>query len=207
RSKTEKEGLARKKKKAEKRAAGEDLKQKPMKPPFGGRVVVDLGFDEKLTDKEINSLCNQLAETYGANRKAGKPFSLLFTSLTGKTLARLSQVHPYKQWKNTEWWAEDYERLWRDNPAAKHSLVYLTADSDEELTELNPDETYVIGGISDQNECLNKAQASGIRTARFPIPSEHPTRKGLTVKAVFDILLHFVDTHIWEATFHAALVQ
>jgi hypothetical protein len=27
------------------------------------------------------------------------------------------------------------------------------------------------------------------------------------VKAVFDILLHFVDTHIWEATFHAALVQ
>jgi hypothetical protein len=45
------EGLARKKKKAEKRAARENLKQKPINPPFGRRVVVDLRFDEKLTDK------------------------------------------------------------------------------------------------------------------------------------------------------------
>lgn len=56
-----KEKLAKKEKKrikAEKRAAGEldsDDEPKPKKrrvgPPFGGRVVVDLGFDEKMSEK------------------------------------------------------------------------------------------------------------------------------------------------------------
>lgn len=56
-----KEKLARKEKKrvkAEKRAAGEldeDEEPQPKKrrvgPPFGGRVVIDLGFDEKMTEK------------------------------------------------------------------------------------------------------------------------------------------------------------
>jgi tRNA (guanine9-N1)-methyltransferase len=31
------------------------------------------------------------------------------------------------------------------------SIVYLTADSPDELTELRPDETYIIGGIVDRN--------------------------------------------------------
>jgi tRNA (guanine9-N1)-methyltransferase len=56
-----KEKLAKKEKKrvkAEKRAAGEldeDDEPPPKKrrvgPPFGGRVVVDLGFDEQMTEK------------------------------------------------------------------------------------------------------------------------------------------------------------
>ncbi|KAJ7775602.1 hypothetical protein DFH07DRAFT_1056778 [Mycena maculata] len=40
----------------------------------------------------------------------------------------------------------------------------LTPDADEEFTELTPDETYLIGGI---NEHLEKAQALGMRMARF----------------------------------------
>jgi tRNA (guanine9-N1)-methyltransferase len=35
--------------------------------------------------------------------------------------------------------------------AAQDSVVYLTADSEQELLELKPDETYVIGGICDHN--------------------------------------------------------
>ena len=34
---------------------------------------------------------------------------------------------------------------------AKSSVVYLTADTEDELTELRPDETYIIGGIVDHN--------------------------------------------------------
>ena len=33
----------------------------------------------------------------------------------------------------------------------KPSFVYLTADTEDELTELRPDETYIIGGIVDHN--------------------------------------------------------
>ncbi|KAJ7355463.1 guanine-1-methyltransferase-domain-containing protein [Mycena albidolilacea] len=219
-----KEKLAKKEKKrvkAEKRAAGEldsDDEPKPKKrrvgPPFGGRVVVDLGFDEKMTEKEVQSLCSQLGYTYSANRHAGHPFALVFSSLNGKSLARLESLGDasYKRWTNTEWWEEGYERLWEADPSVKQSLVYLTADSDEELTELRPDETYVIGGICDhnrlKNECLNKAQASGIRTARLPIGTylaELRTRKVLTVNQAFEILVHWVDTRDWESAFHAVI--
>lgn len=33
----------------------------------------------------------------------------------------------------------------------KSTVVYLTADSEDELSELRPDETYIIGGICDHN--------------------------------------------------------
>lgn len=45
--------------------------------------------------------------------------------------------------------------------AAKESVVYLTADADEELTELKEDETYIIGGICDHNRYK-------VRTAYLP---------------------------------------
>ena len=35
--------------------------------------------------------------------------------------------------------------------ALQDSVVYLTADSEQELLELKPDETYIIGGICDHN--------------------------------------------------------
>lgn len=41
-------------------------------------------------------------------------------------------------------------RITRNN-APKSAVVYLTADSEDELSELRPDETYIIGGICDHN--------------------------------------------------------
>jgi tRNA (guanine9-N1)-methyltransferase len=144
-----KEKAAKKEKKrrrAERLAAGEQLsedeRQKRVKvnhakEPFAARVVLDLGFDDKMSDKvrgcllccftacrngtvscstqEITSLCSQLAYVYSVNRRSSNPFrSLLFTSLNGRTLSRLEKLNDagYKRWAGTEWWAEGYERLW-----------------------------------------------------------------------------------------------
>lgn len=70
-------------------------------------------------------------------------------------------------------------------------LVYLSADSEEELETLSPEEIYIIGGIVDHNRhkmlCQNKAEKMGIRTARLPIGKyieNLPTRKVLTVNQV-----------------------
>ncbi|KAI0920775.1 hypothetical protein AcW1_005049 [Taiwanofungus camphoratus] len=85
------------------------------KKPFGARVVVDLGFDNMMSENEIKSLTSQLAFTYSANRRAVHPFSsILFTSLNGRTLTRMDSINnaAYKRWVDTVWWQEGYERLW-----------------------------------------------------------------------------------------------
>ncbi|KAG2073559.1 hypothetical protein BDR04DRAFT_1094466 [Suillus decipiens] len=148
---------------------------------FAAQVVIDLGFDDMMTDKvrtntvgitvlaraylqEVTSLTSQLAYTYSANRRSSTPFtSLLFTSLNGRTKARLDAINDagYKRWANTKWWEEGYDRIWTsksdscdgDEGFGTHraSVVYLTADSEEELMELKEGEIYVIGGICDHN--------------------------------------------------------
>ncbi|KAI0371519.1 hypothetical protein BV20DRAFT_965273 [Pilatotrama ljubarskyi] len=218
---------------------------------FDARVVVDLGFDEKMTENEVKSLTSQLAYTYSANRKAERPFrSLLFTSLNGRTLARMDATNnaAYKRWVGAEWWTEGYERLWEsgDNGgvaqderaeeklegedkakpkegakrskkqepsrAPKETVVYLTADADDELTELKEGETYIIGGIVDHNRyknlCLNKSKDHQIRSARLPIGtylSELRTRKVLTVNQTFEILLKWVETRSWEQALYSVI--
>ncbi|KAG6850926.1 hypothetical protein H0H93_006752 [Arthromyces matolae] len=250
-----KEKEAKKEKKralAERRAAGdidegEEKKRQKKRPRlhFGGKVVVDLGFDDMMSEKEIISLCSQLAYTYSANRNAAFPFSLLYTSLNGRTLTRLEGQNDagYTRWANTEWWSEGYERLWQDKESSssessgqtsegganedglstkdasagllhdiREKVVYLTADSDQELMELKPEETYIIGGICDHNRyknlCQNKANKSGIRTARLPIGrylASLQTRKVLTVNQVFEILLKWVETKNWEEAFYSVI--
>lgn len=88
---------------------------------------------------------------------------------------------------------------------SQESIVYLTADAEDELTELKEGETYVIGGIVDKNRyknlCANKAKELNIRSARLPIGrylADMPTRKVLTVNQVFDILAYWVSTRDWE---------
>jgi tRNA (guanine9-N1)-methyltransferase len=160
-------------------------KPKVAKPDFNGRVVIDLGFDDKMQEKEIKSLCSQLAYTYSANRNASYPFTLLFTRLNARTKERLEKINDaaYRRWSSTEWWEDEYDRLWA-SPAPsgsrrgdlegekqevkepegttdsqgleiKKNVVYLTADADEELEELKEDETYIIGGICDHNRYKN----------------------------------------------------
>ncbi|KAH6914780.1 guanine-1-methyltransferase-domain-containing protein [Coprinopsis sp. MPI-PUGE-AT-0042] len=94
----------------------------------------------------------------------------------------------------------------------RQKVVYLTADCDEELTELKPDEIYVIGGIVDHNRyknlCLNKAKELGVRTAKLPIGSylSHlPTRKVLTVNQCFEILVKWVETKSWEEALYSVI--
>jgi tRNA (guanine9-N1)-methyltransferase len=70
--------------------------------------------------QEITSLCSQLAYVYSANRRSPNPFrSLLFTSLSGRTLSRLEKLNEggYKRWAGTEWWSECYDRLWTRDSA------------------------------------------------------------------------------------------
>ncbi|KAI0832825.1 guanine-1-methyltransferase-domain-containing protein [Trametes gibbosa] len=245
---------------AEKRAAGEldpeeeeaeqqrkrRRTERGPRTPFGARVVVDLGFDEMMTENEVKSLASQLAYTYSTNKKAVHPFSsLLFTSLNGRTLVRMDATNnaAYKRWVGAEWWTGGYERLWANEEttglenteesreveagserasersknhqpsrATRETVVYLTADTEDELTELKEGETYIIGGIVDHNRyknlCFNKSKEHNIRSARLPIGtylSELRTRKVLTVNQTFEILVKWVETRDWEKALYSVI--
>lgn len=125
-------------------------------------------------------MTSQLAFLYSANRRAVVPIEqVIFTSFNARTKARMDSMNDsaYLRWPRTQFWSESYENLWRseegDAPAddsttpstqvmprvEKEKVVYLTADTDEELAELREDEVYIIGGIVDHN-----------RYKVFPIP-------------------------------------
>ncbi|KAI5893630.1 uncharacterized protein SCHCODRAFT_02622319 [Schizophyllum commune H4-8] len=134
---------------AQKRAAGEldeneeEKLRAPKRPrmsrekPFC-QLVVDLGFDEKMSDNEVKSLASQLGYTYSANRRAPTPFKLLFTGLGGRTLERLESQNDasYKRWQGTEWWREGYEGLWEGSDSGQSAAT--GANGPTESTETAP---------------------------------------------------------------------
>lgn len=56
-------------------------------------------------------------------------------------------------------------RIGSADPVDKRTVVYLTADSEEELTELKPDEIYIIGGICDHNRYKVHSSLTNSRTS------------------------------------------
>ncbi|KAF8514849.1 guanine-1-methyltransferase-domain-containing protein [Hysterangium stoloniferum] len=195
----------------------------PPKILYRARVVIDLGFDDLMSEKEVVSLTSQLAYSYNSNRRSRTPFeSILCTTLNGKTLKRLQVLgNQHERWRHVQFWEKGYEHLWEgettkgvhEEPRCpKENVVYLTGDSEEEIHELKEGETYIIGGICDHNRykslCLNKAESQSIRHARLPIGTylkDFPTRKILTVNQVFDILLHWAEHRNWEKALYAVM--
>jgi len=82
-------------------------------------------------------------------------------------------------------------------------LIYLSADSEEILNEIDDDATLVIGGVVDRNRhkgaALDIAKKYGFKTAKLPL-SDHVKLKSsqvLTVVHVFEILTKFRETNSW----------
>ncbi|XP_031636208.1 mitochondrial ribonuclease P protein 1 homolog [Contarinia nasturtii] len=138
---------------------------------YGQKLVIDLSFENHMTDLERSKLSSGLRRVYAENRAHKKPMdlhlcgvppdSVVLKSLCGQIPTLLSKKSP------TEIHSECFTELF-----PKERLVMLTLDSDNVL-EYNFDDIYIIGGIVDfgRNEPLTMAKAKimGIRTARLPL--------------------------------------
>ncbi|KAI0965841.1 tRNA-methyltransferase-domain-containing protein [Xylaria arbuscula] len=87
------------------------------------------------------------------------------------------------------------------------SIVYLTADSPYTLDRLEPNTTYVIGGIIDKNRekglCYKIARERNVRTAKLPIGQYMvlQNRHVLVTNHVLEIMLKWLETGDWGTAF------
>ncbi|CAG8501403.1 8683_t:CDS:2 [Ambispora gerdemannii] len=164
-------------------------KQKIVQTPSTMKVIIDLDFDDYMSDKEIVDLSAQLTRCYSYNNnKTVNPVGLFYTSFSGRLQERFdTRLKEYHNWKNVIIENKPYLELFPN----KQDLVYLTADDEEVvLQELDESKIYIIGGIVDKNRhkrlCYHKAKLEGIATAKLPI--------------IFEILVDWLETKNWRET-------
>lgn len=170
------------------------------------QVVIDCGYADVMTAKEVCKLTMQIGRSYGINKKMGLPFELC--------LSRLSKDGVIVQ--------ECRRQLMGFNSfpiiqSEKHpcelfdcnKLIYLTPDAKDELLTLEQDKIYVIGGLVDEQInkriCLEHARSKKIATAKLPIsrymvkPSpRHSTNMILTINQVMEVLAMIRHGHQWS---------
>eukprot|EP00588_Corethron_pennatum_P012526 CAMPEP_0194279980 /NCGR_PEP_ID=MMETSP0169-20130528/14983_1 /TAXON_ID=218684 /ORGANISM="Corethron pennatum, Strain L29A3" /LENGTH=361 /DNA_ID=CAMNT_0039024513 /DNA_START=44 /DNA_END=1129 /DNA_ORIENTATION=+ len=169
---------------------------------FGVCVDCYYGMDAwdggSMTLKEVNSLSQQVMYCYSANRKSERPIRLSASSLRAGTTVydNLNKLEGFpERWRPR---AFSYGSGDIDDDMLKlhekESLVYLTSDSKNVLTEMDDSKVYVIGGIVDRNRlrraAISRAEALGVAHARLPIQEnvDFNATKVLTVNHVFEIL-------------------
>ncbi|XP_061923025.1 RNA (guanine-9-)-methyltransferase domain-containing protein 2 isoform X2 [Entelurus aequoreus] len=150
--------------------------------PSSLRLVVDCSFDDLMLIKDVHKLHKQIQRCYAENRRALCPVQ----DITIKS--------------------EHYSDV-----VAKEELVYLTSDSPNVLTELDPTKAYVIGGLVDHNHhkgiTFERAKVQGINHAQLPLSNfvQMKSRKVLAVNHVFEIILAFLEKGSWAEAFFSVL--
>ncbi|PNH06261.1 tRNA (guanine(9)-N1)-methyltransferase [Tetrabaena socialis] len=176
----------------------------------GPRIVIDLDFEEQMTESDIRHLVQQLGFSYSANKQVERPAHLYFTSFKGGVATAANRMISGME----NWFVTRTEQSYTEvfgSPEDRQNLVYLTADSNEELEELDDNKIYIVGGLVDHNRykglCERQARAAGIATARLPI-ARHialASRAVLTVNHVFQIMVEQLNRKDWAAVLDQVL--
>uniref|UniRef100_A0A0N4ZYN1 tRNA (guanine(9)-N(1))-methyltransferase n=1 Tax=Parastrongyloides trichosuri TaxID=131310 RepID=A0A0N4ZYN1_PARTI len=165
------------------------------------RVAIDMSFDEYMSDVNIKATMVQLQFCYGYNRRAENPLQLHIVGLQGK-----GNEEFLKQSDNDSWDVHSTTKPLTE-VFTKEELVYLTADSENNLEDIEDDKVYVIGGLLDHNSCpkltLDIANKAGIKHAKLPIGDymKLKTRNVLTINQVYEIILRYTESKNWEKAF------
>ena len=108
---------------------------------------------------------------YAVNRRCTSPSHLWLTGCRGEMENQLQRLPGFDKWI-IEKESQSYIDALQDQ---KENLVYLTADSETVLDELDLKKIYIIGGLVDRNRwkgiTMKKASEQGIQTAKLPIGS------------------------------------
>lgn len=175
----------------------------------GQKIVIDLDFSDLMTTSEIHSLVHQVMYCYAVNGRCTSPAHLWLTGCRGEMQMQLERLPGFDKWlieRENRSYIEALEHQ-------KENLVYLTADAETVLDDLDPKKIYIIGGLVDRNRwkgiTMKKANDQGVATAKLPIGSflKMSSSQVLTVNQVVEILLKFVETRDWKSSFFQVIPQ
>jgi len=169
-------------------------------------LIIDLSFDDILSDKEVRSVASQINMTYGSLRRASRPLSCHLTSLNGKVGTALQTHVGFERWqlgKHPGHFVEVFEDR-------RHDMIYLSPDAVEVLEEVDPQKIYIIGGIADVNVkkglTLSRAENFGLQTACLPVKQfSDSNRTVLNVNHVVEILTAVATDGDWAQAFSCSI--
>ncbi|WVQ85487.1 hypothetical protein IAT38_007652 [Cryptococcus sp. DSM 104549] len=99
----------------ERRIASKAFKSGEQSEDWKGGVVIDLGFDELMSENEIASLAGQLGFLYSSNRTAKRPVrTVLHTTFSPTASPKLwtrMEGYNWEKWQRDHWWAEGLDTL------------------------------------------------------------------------------------------------
>ena len=177
----------------------------------GIKILIDCDFDHLMSDKDINSMSRQISDIYSINRKSETPFNLILYNVCPQLESYLTKNNCQNWYAITIYkkgmFASFDEFVNKVLKTELNHIVYLSADSENEIQTINNEHAYIIGGIVDRNRykglCLNKANELHISHGRFPIDEyiKMSACKVLTTNHTFAILNKFQQVKNWKEAF------
>lgn len=190
------------------------------------KVVIDMDFNDLMTDEEIAKAAKQVGRIYAYNRRCDNPCQLYVSSLKDKILDRFNITNTgYKNW-DINISDKDYLDMFKYNDEGnkikkserREQFIYLSGDSDNTLPDVETilkdyqDKIFIIGGLVDHNRhknlCQERAVERQIYTAKLPIKENVTLRDRhiLTTVNVFEILLQlFAEHKSWQEALFATI--
>lgn len=175
------------------------------------RVVVDCSYEALMSEKETNKLRMQILRCYNLLKSSKtKPFHLHLGNFQEDLL--LNKLFKEKTPNFDSMCITKFSQPVYKQFTAK-DIVYLTPDSPNPLSNVEPDKVYVIGGFVDdnikRNTSMDICKMQGLTTACLPIAHHfvNPNHKQLvlTINQVFEILLMVYNGISWKETFDDVL--
>ncbi|XP_057516870.1 tRNA (guanine(9)-N1)-methyltransferase [Amaranthus tricolor] len=188
---------------------GQKLERLSWAKLHGQKIVIDLEFSHLMTPNELHSLVQQIMYCYAVNGRCTSPSHLWLTGCEGIMGTHLKRIPGFDKWI-IEKENQSYIEAFHDQ---KENLVYLTADAETVLDDLDPKKIYIIGGLVDRNRwkglTMKKAEEQGIQAAKLPIGTylKMSSSQVLTVNQVVEILLKYLEIRDWKTSFFQVIPQ
>lgn len=175
----------------------------------GPKIIMDMQWGALMNDHTSKKLISQISLAYAFDKLAEKSIPMIFTSMDLKWRELINRVNG-NMWNNN---IIQYKNESLVDAFPKEDLIYLTADTDNICTKLDPTKCYIIGCLIDHNSHKNitrdYAIRHGLKMERLPIP-EHITMDGrqvLTVNQVVEILVRYVNCNDWTKSLLETIPQ